>query len=99
MAVITYRDCRALRHAMERLAKFPDDVAPPPETGMWYGARYTITLRCMRCATVRFIAIDHRGHKLASCYRWPEDYRRPKGEPKVPTEDLYLWLAKPNGKR
>jgi hypothetical protein len=98
VAVITYRDCRALRHAWERLDGFPNDVTPPPETDIWYGARYIISVRCLRCAAVRFVAIDHRGHKLAAIYRYPDDYLRPKGEPRVSFDDMMLWLAKPNGR-
>jgi hypothetical protein len=99
MAVITYRDCRALHHAYERMARPGDEVSPPPETGLWEDARWVINLRCLRCGTWRYLAIDHRGGILAVCYRYPDDYLRPAGEPRVPAEDMRLWLAKPNGKR
>lgn len=98
MAVITYRDCRALRHAYERMDGPDDDVRPPPETDLWHGARYTIYLRCFRCKTWRYVAVDRHGGILATCYRHPDDYLRPKGEPRVSYEDMRLWLAKP-GKR
>lgn len=99
MAIITYRDCRALRHAMERMDGPAEAPAPIPESPLWHAARYVICLRCMRCGTWRFIAIDRHGHKLATCYRWPDDYLRPKGEPRVSTESMYLWLAKPGADR
>jgi hypothetical protein len=76
-----------------------EDVSPPPYTDLWSGARYVLFLRCFRCQTWRYVAIDRRGGILAICYRYPDDYLMPKGEPKVAAEDLRLWLAKPNGKR
>lgn len=98
MAVITHRDCRALRHAMERMpGTYVDDVLP--ESPTWHSARYVIHLRCMRCGTRRYIAIDRRGGKLAHVYRYADDYLRPKGEPRIDQADLFLWLAKGNGKR
>jgi hypothetical protein len=99
MAVITYRDCRALRHAWERHKQPGDEVAGLPASPLWDGARYFVYLRCLRCGTWRYVAIDHRGTKLAAVYRYPDDYLRPKGEPRVPHEDMWLWLAKPAGKR
>ncbi len=97
MAVIRYRDCRALRHAMERMDGPGEDVLP--SSPLWDSARWVIHLRCMRCETWRHIAVDHRGNILASCYRWPDDYLRPKGEARIEASDLRLWLAKPNGRR
>lgn len=100
MAVLTYQDCRALRHAYERMQDAPEDRRGPPETGLWHSARYIIFLRCLRCTTYRYIAIDRHGGKLASIYRHPDDYLRPAGEPRVTQQDMYLWLAKPrNGRR
>jgi hypothetical protein len=99
MAVITHRDCRALRHAWERMAGQGEE--PLPDSPLWHAARYVIFLRCMRCETWRYVAIDHRGARLASAYRYPDDYLRPKGEPRANPDDLRLWLAKPtrNGRR
>jgi hypothetical protein len=97
MAVITYRDCRALRHAWERMPGQGEE--PLPQSPLWSTARYVIFLRCMRCGTWRYVAIDRRGGRLASAYRYPDDYLRPRGEPRVGYDDLRLWLAKPNGRR
>jgi hypothetical protein len=97
MAVITHRDCRALRHAMERMPGPGEDALP--ESPLWHSARYVIHLRCMRCGTWRHVAIDRKGGKLAQVYRYPDDYLRPKGEPRIDQADLFLWLAKGNGKR
>jgi hypothetical protein len=92
-----YADCRALRHAMERIDE-PDDWVLP-NSDLWYGARYVVHLRCLRCTTHRAIAIDHRGNLLVARYQHPEGYLLAKGEPRVAPEELRLWLAGVNGAR
>lgn len=98
MARITYQDCRALRHAMERIDGSEVDDDELPVSPMWHHAWRIIHLRCMRCKTRRHIAIDKRGARLAHVYRYPDDYLLPKGEPRVDADTMRLWLAKPNGR-
>lgn len=94
MPPITHRDCRALRHAWERLDGPPEGWSRP-DSDYWSGARYIVHLRCLRCSCYRHIAMTHTGGRLANAYTYPDDYLRPKGEPRVDPDRLRLWLAVP----
>lgn len=89
-------ECRALRHAMERMPAGPPGWKAPPG---WKVAYKILHLRCMRCSTWRHIAIDYLGQQLYVKYEWPEGYLRGKGEGRLDANELRLWQARQSRRR
>jgi hypothetical protein len=80
-------------HAWDPISAAEADFVMP-QSPLWFGARYVYHLRCLRCKSVKDVAIDHRGNFLARRYRYVDDYARPAGEGRADSAKLRLWLAK-----